>query len=102
MKEEKKTQNLGLDITPEVSEGHYSNLVVISHSATEMILDFAQILPGNGNPVVRSRTIMNPIHAKRLLHALKDNIAKYESQYGRIDEIQGDTVPYDMIPQGEA
>ena len=102
MKEDKKTQNLGLDITPEVSQGHYSNLVVISHSPTEIILDFAQMLPGNEHAVVRTRSIMHPVHAKRLLHALTDNIEKYEQQYGRIVEIQGDTVPFDMIPQGEA
>ena len=54
--------------------------------------------------MVRSRVIMNPIHAKRLLAALNDNIQKFESQFGRIEEprAEGNTIPFEMIPQGEA
>ena len=93
--------NLNIDIAPEVSAGVYSNLAIISHTPAEMVLDFAQMLPGNKNAAVRSRIIMNPIHAKRLLMALNDNIQKYESQFGTIEEpkvpMQGDTVPYDII-----
>ena len=93
--------NLNIDIAPEVSAGVYSNLAIISHTPAEMVLDFAQMLPGNKNAAVRSRIIMNPIHAKRLLMALNDNIQKYESQFGPIEEpkvpMQGDTVPYDII-----
>ena len=96
-----QTQNLNLDITPEVAQGIYSNLAVISHTPAEMVLDFAQMLPGTKSATVRSRVIMNPIHAKRLLMALNDNINKYESQFGTIEEpkpqAQGDTVPYDII-----
>jgi hypothetical protein len=94
-------QNLKLNITPEVARGTYSNLVVISHNPTEIILDFAQMLPGNDGAAVRERIIMNPIHAKRTLAALADNIKKYEQQFGTIEEprmpMQGDTVPYDII-----
>ena len=93
--------NLNLDITPDVAQGVYSNLAIISHTPAEMIVDFAQILPGSKNANVRSRIIMNPIHAKRLLMALSDNIQKYESQFGAISEPvvphQGDTVPYDVL-----
>lgn len=100
-KNKNNVSNLNLDISPEVAEGVYSNLAVISHTPTEMVLDFAQMLPGNKNATVRSRIIMNPVHAKRLLMALNDNIQKYESQFGTIEEpkmpMQGDTVPYDII-----
>lgn len=93
--------NLKLNITPEASEGTYSNLVVISHNPTEIILDFAQMLPGIDGAAVRQRIIMNPIHAKRTLAALNDNIKKYEQQFGTIEEprmpMQSDTVPYDII-----
>ncbi len=93
--------NLKLNITPEAAQGIYSNLVVISHNPTEIILDFAQILPGIDGAAVRQRIIMNPIHAKRTLAALNDNIKKYEQQFGTIEEprmpMQGDTVPYDII-----
>ena len=94
-------QNLNLDINPDVAAGTYSNLVIISHSPTEMILDFAQLVPGVKNATVRNRIIMNPIHAKRLLMALNDNVQKYEKQFGPIKEPTnlpaGDTIPYDMI-----
>lgn len=97
----KPVPNLNLDITAEVATGIYSNLAVISHTPTEMVLDFAQMLPGAKNANVRSRVIMNPVHAKRLLMALNENIQKYESQFGTIEEpkmpVQGDTVPYDII-----
>lgn len=93
--------NLNLDISSEVSQGVYSNLAVISHTPAEMVLDFAQMLPGIKSATVRSRVIMHPIHAKRLLMALNDNIKKFESQFGTIEEpkmpAQGDTVPYDII-----
>ena len=95
------TNNISLDITPEVATGIYSNLAVISHTPAEMVLDFAQMLPGSKNANVRSRVIMNPIHAKRLLMALNDNIQKYETQFGTIQEPTpapaGDTIPYDLI-----
>ncbi len=99
--QKEQKQNLKLNITPEVSEGTYSNLVVISHNPTEIILDFAQMLPGIDGATVRQRVIMNPVHAKRTLAALNDNIKKYEQQFGTIEEprmpMQGDTVPYDII-----
>ena len=93
-------QDLKLDMEPEVAKGTYSNLAIISHSPTEMILDFAQMLPGTQNANVRTRVIMNPIHAKRLLSALADNINKYEKNFGPIVEPQNgqaDTVPYDIL-----
>ena len=99
--QKEQKQNLKLNITPEVSERTYSNLVVISHNPTEIILDFAQMLPGIDGATVRQRVIMNPVHAKRTLAALNDNIKKYEQQFGTIEEprmpMQGDTVPYDII-----
>ena len=100
-KQNEQQPNLKLNITPEVSQGTYSNLVVISHNPTEIILDFAQILPGIDGAAVRQRIVMNPVHAKRTLAALSDNIKKYEQQFGTSEEprvpMQGDTVPYDII-----
>lgn len=97
-KEQAQKQNLKLNINPDVANGTYSNLVVVSHNPTEMILDFAQMLPGIEGAMVRERIIMNPIHAKRLLAALNDNIKKYEQQFGSIVEPTPDgTVPYDIL-----
>ena len=96
-----KQQGLKLNIAPDVAQGTYSNLVVISHTPAEVVLDFAQMLPGTEGATIRQRIIMNPIHAKRTLAALNDNIKKYEQQFGTISEprmpMQSDTVPYDII-----
>lgn len=80
--EEKK--ELSINLKPEIAGGKYSNLAVITHSRSEFILDFAAMLPGTPQPEVVSRIIMNPEHAKRLFLALQDNVAKYESQFGKI------------------
>ena len=96
----KEQNNLKLNINPEVAAGTYSNLVVVSHNPSEIVLDFAQMLPGIEGATVRQRIIMNPIHAKRTLAALSDNIRKYEQQFGTIEEpraAMGDTVPYDIL-----
>lgn len=93
-------QNLKLNIAPDVAAGTYSNLVVISHTPAEVVMDFAQMLPGTEGATIRQRIIMNPIHAKRTLAALNDNIRKYEQQFGTIEEPRagmGDTVPYDIL-----
>jgi hypothetical protein len=99
--DDKKKQELNLDFTPDVLTGTYSNLVVISHSPSEFIIDFAQAMPGTKNPTVRQRIVMAPMHAKRFMMALQDNVNKFEHTFGAISEPQmpgmSDTVPYDII-----
>lgn len=80
--EEKK---LNLEIKPEVARGTYSNLAIISHSRSEFIIDFAEMLPGMQRPDISNRIVMSPDHAKMLLNALAENITKYENQFGRIE-----------------
>ena len=77
-------KQLNLELKPEVAQGTYSNLAIISHSRSEFIIDFAAMLPGLQKPEVRSRILMTPEHCKRLLNALVDNIGRYESQFGPI------------------
>lgn len=62
----------------------YSNFVVIQHSPSEFILDFARIMPNVPNAKVGARVVMTPMHAKLLLRALAENIEKYEAQFGDI------------------
>lgn len=81
---EEQKNGLELELTPDTAEGIYSNLAVISHSSSEFIVDFARIMPGVKKAPVKSRIILTPEHAKRLLYALQDNMAKYEAQYGKI------------------
>lgn len=101
MADNTKENKINIDIQPDVAAGSYSNLAIITHAPTEFILDFAQILPGNNNAQVRSRIIMNPFHAKNLLAALSDNIARYEKSFGTIQPPKPhhdvDTVPYDIL-----
>ena len=83
MDNEKK--QLNFELRPEVAQGTYSNLTIISHSHSEFIIDFAAVLPGMPKPEVRSRILMTPEHCKRLLNALNDNISRYEAQFGPIN-----------------
>ena len=80
MSDEKKNQ-ISIELSENVAEGVYSNLAVITHSATEFVLDFIQVLPGMPKAKVRSRILLTPIHAKRLLRALEDNISKFENLF---------------------
>jgi hypothetical protein len=77
-------KQLNIELGPEEAEGTYSNLVLISHSPAEFVLDFTRILPGKPKAKVYSRIIMAPQHAKSLLSALQDNLKKYEDQFGEI------------------
>ena len=90
MSEEKKNKNqISIELSDEVSQGTYSNLAIITHSASEFILDFVRIMPGTPKAKVKSRIILTPEHAKRLMAALQDNISKYESVHGPIKNVEG-------------
>lgn len=77
-------QNLQLSIDDEEGQGVYANLALISHSNSEVILDFARVLPGLQKAKVHARIILTPHNAKALHRALGDNITKYEAQHGTI------------------
>jgi hypothetical protein len=79
-----KPQQIEVELPKEVSEGIYSNLVLIAHSASEFIIDFARVLPGTPKAKVFSRIVMTPQHAKLLKKALEENIRKYELSFGEI------------------
>ena len=98
-----KGPQLNIELTEEVAEGTYSNLVMLAHSAEEFILDFIRVMPGIPKARVQSRIIVSPPHAKRLLHALADNIERFEQAHGEIGEqsAQGPVVHFG-IPGGEA
>lgn len=75
---------INIELGEQEAEGIYSNLVLISHSPAEFVLDFTRVLPGKPKAKVYARIILAPQHAKSLLKALEDNIKKYESQFGEI------------------
>ena len=92
-KEQKKDQNqINIELSEEVAEGVYANLAMIAHSNSEFVVDFIRLMPGVPKAKVKSRIIVTPEHAKRLLAALQDNIRKYEDTFGPIKQ-NDDQVP---------
>ena len=92
----KNANQLNIEVPEDISSGVYSNFVIVGHNSSEFVVDFVQILPGLPQAKVRSRVILAPQHAKRLLAALEDNIKKYEAGFGRIQTF--DNAP--NIPPG--
>jgi hypothetical protein len=87
MAEQKKPKNqINIELSEEVAEGVYSNLAIISHSHSEFVVDFIRLVPNVPKAKVKSRVILTPQHAKRLMKALVDNINKFEKQFGQIVE----------------
>ncbi len=97
---EVKPQQVNIEIGEKEAEGIYSNLVMIAHSATEIILDFARIMPGAPKTRIQARIIMTPTHAKLLQKTLDENLKKYEKQFGEIkifggpDGLQGKSIGF--------
>ncbi|MFC2131479.1 DUF3467 domain-containing protein [Bacteroidota bacterium] len=96
-----KPQQINIELGEKEAEGIYSNLAIISHSGAEFIIDFTRILPGVPKAKVHARIIMTPQHTKMLLNALKDNIAKFEQQFGEItpDKSRGLFPGFDEPPK---
>ncbi len=87
-KEEKKLGNqINIELSEETAEGIYANLAMIAHSSSEFVVDFIRLMPGVPKAKVKSRIVITPEHAKRLLHALQENIDKYESTFGEIKQV---------------
>ncbi len=89
MEDQKKKNQLNIELSEEVAQGIYSNLAIITHSSSEFVLDFVRIMPGIPKANVKSRVILTPEHAKRLLMALEDNVKKFESMHGKINVPSG-------------
>jgi hypothetical protein len=77
---------INIEISEEVAEGIYSNLAIISHSNAEFVVDFIRLMPNVPKAKVKARIVLTPQHAKRLLYALRENVQKFEMQFGKIEE----------------
>ena len=75
---------LQIELPQDVAQGEYANFAIITHSSSDFIIDFARVLPGVPKAQVKSRVILAPEHAKRLLGALQENIMRYEHEFGPI------------------
>ena len=91
MSKDEKKNGLNIELSEEIAQGIYSNLAIINHSSSEFIVDFVQMMPGIKKAKVRSRVILTPQHAKRLMKALSDNISKFENQNGEIKDLDSNS-----------
>ena len=82
--ENKQGQQIDINLDETTAEGVYSNMAIISHSTSEFVVDFIRIMPGVPKAKVKSRIVLTPEHAKRLLLSMQDNVAKYEAMFGEI------------------
>ncbi|HMG81834.1 MAG TPA: DUF3467 domain-containing protein [Ferruginibacter sp.] len=85
---------LNIEITEEVSEGQYANLAIITHSHAEFVVDFVNVMPGTPKSKVKSRIILTPFHAKRFMKALADNVKKFETANGTIQDMESVEIPF--------
>lgn len=77
-------KQIKVKVPENILPGVYSNQMVVSHTREEFVLDFANLFPPEG--IVNARVIVSPGHLKRLIRALSDNLARYESKFGQIIE----------------
>lgn len=102
---DQKQGQLSIELSEEVAEGTYSNLAIITHSNAEFVIDFVSMMPGAPKAKVKSRVILTPKHAKRLLKALNENVKKFEGLHGEVEDIETGAPPFPMPfggPAGEA
>lgn len=103
MAEQKKKNAVNIELPEAVAEGVYANLAIISHSQSEFVVDFIRMVPNVPKAKVKSRVILTPQHAKRLLKALNDNVVKFEKQFGPIAEgKQQPNFPMNFTPTAQA
>ena len=103
MKKDKiEKNNINIELDENVSQGTYSNLVIVNHSPTEFVLDFVNVMPGVPKAKVRSRIILTPEHTKKFINALNENLIKYEKVFGEIKNSQREVLPISFGPRGEA
>jgi len=91
--EDKNQNQINIELSEEIAEGEYSNLAIISHSHSEFVVDFIRLMPNIPKAKVKSRIILTPQHAKRLMKALIDNVKRFEAQYGHIEEGENPALP---------
>ena len=106
MSEAKKPEGqqgqMNVELSEEMAEGVYSNLAIINHSPSEFVVDFIQMMPGIPKAKVKSRIVITPQHAKRLLNALGDNVNRFEQQFGTIQDVEPPQIPLNFGPAGQA
>ena len=93
MDENQNQNQLNIELTEEIADGIYSNLAIITHSTSDFVIDFVKVMPGVPKAKVKSRILLTPQHAKRLMAALAENIQKYEAVHGAIKQTESMGLP---------
>lgn len=94
MSDQQQENPINIEISEEMAEGQYANLAIITHSHAEFVVDFVNVMPGTPKSKVKSRIILTPQHAKRLLNALGDNLEKFEAANGKIKDVGEIQMPF--------
>jgi len=102
MSKEEQNNQLNIQLDENIAEGTYSNLAIINHSVSEFIVDFVNVMPGTPKAKVKSRIILTPQHAKRLMKALTENVHRFEKAHGEIKDYDQPAIPLNFGPTGEA
>ena len=85
---QRASNQINIELSEEIAEGTYANLAMIAHSNSEFVVDFIRLMPGVPKAKVKSRIVITPEHARRLLVALEENIQKYEKTFGPIKQTE--------------
>ena len=93
---------INIELDEQTAEGIYSNLAIINHSNSEFVVDFVTIMPGVPKAKVKSRIVLTPQHAKRLIKALADNVHRFELAHGEIKDTEQAPIPLNFGPTGQA
>jgi hypothetical protein len=93
MAEQQAANQLNIEISEEVAEGEYANLAIITHSHAEFVIDFVNVMPGTPKSKVKSRIIFTPQHAKRFMKALAENVTRFETANGKIQDLEEVQIP---------
>ncbi len=95
-KEPENNNQLNIEISEEMADGDYANLAIITHSQAEFVFDFVSVMPGAPKSKVKSRIIMTPFHAKRLMRAIVENVQKFEDSNGVIIDNDNIEIPFNF------
>ena len=101
-KDNKPKQGINIELDEKTAEGTFSNLAIINHSVSEFVIDFVSIMPGTPKSKVKSRIILTPQHAKRLVKALSENVHRFEKAHGEIKDYEQPPIPLNFGPTGQA
>ncbi|MFY8127086.1 MAG: DUF3467 domain-containing protein [Chitinophagaceae bacterium] len=93
MEEQQNNNQLNIEISEEMADGTYANLAVITHSHAEFVMDFVSVMPNTPKSKVKSRVIFTPMHAKRFMKAMVENIQRYEAANGTIKDLEQIEIP---------